>query len=95
MEYENAILKYSNLCSYYFGMSETFSINNIKYMRSFYCSFPIYFDELNKLSFEHYKLFVNITDKQKRYFYFRIALFCRSNVEELKNIISNDTYLYI
>lgn len=90
--YENAVLKYSNFFSYCYGMSETFSVNNIHYMKRFYSCFPIYVEELNKLTFEHYKLLVNVYDAKTRYFYFRVALFCRSSVEELKGIILNDVY---
>ena len=91
----NAVSKYSNYFSYYFGMSETFSICNVRYMKKFYCCFPIYMKELDNLSFEHYKLLVDINDIKKRYFYFRVALFCRSSVEELKYIVENDLYINI
>ena len=90
--YENIVLKMSNYLSYYYGMSSTFSIENINYMRKFYYCFPNYIENLNKLSFEHYKLLVNINEAEERYFYFWIALFCRSSVEELKSLILNNIY---
>lgn len=93
--YENVALKYSNYLSYYYGMSNTFSIGNINYMRKFYCCFPNYYKALDKLSFEHYKLLVDINEVEERYFYFRVALFCRSTIEELDEIIREDTYYYI
>lgn len=89
---ENIVSKYTMSLSYYFGMSSTFSLRNVHYMKKIYLCFPIYYEELNELSFEHYKLLVNISDNNKRYFYFRVALFCRSTVEELGNLILNDFY---
>ena len=93
--YDNVSLKYSELLKYKYGMSETFSIQNINYMKKFYSSFPIYFNELNKLTFEHYKLLVNVVEKKERYFYFRVALFCNSSVFELKEIINEEIYYFI
>ena len=90
--YENSVSKFSEYFSYYFGNSNIFSITNIRYMKKFYCCFPIYYDELNRLEFGHYKLLVNISESDKRYFYFRLALFCRSSVLELNDIIMNDYY---
>lgn len=88
-------MKYSDLCSYKYGSSRTFSMNNVKYMEKFYKSFPIYYDSLSKLTFEHYKLLVDVNDLESRYFYYRVALFCRSSVEELRYIISNNMILKI
>ena len=93
--YENVVSKYSAYLSYYFGMSKTFSIGNINYMKKFYKCFPNYYKELEELSFDHYKLLVDISGLEERYFYFRIALFCRSTVSELSEIINEDTYFYI
>ena len=92
---ENIVSKYATYLAYYFGMSSTFSLDNVHYMIKLYLCFPIYYDELNKLTFEHYRLLVNISDISKRYFYFRVALFCRSSVAELNNLILNDIYLYM
>ena len=92
---ENVILKYSNYLTYYYGMTNVFSVGNVNYMKKFYCCFPIYVKALNQLSFEHYKLLVDISVVNKRYFYFRVALFCRSSVEELSYLIYNDLYSYI
>lgn len=92
---ENIVNRYSKLLSYYFGMSDTFSIVNVNYMKKFYKSFPIYYKKLDELEFEHYKLLVNISDLKERYFYFRIALFCQSSVDELRQIIMSNTYLFI
>lgn len=91
----NPFRKYALLYTYKFGTSEWFSVRNIKYMEKFYKCFPIYYEELNKLSFEHYKLLVDICEVQKRYFYYRLALFCRSSVLELQQIITSNVYLRI
>lgn len=92
---ENSVSKYSKFFSYHFGMSETFSIENVKYMKRFYICFPIYYNKLNTLSFEHYKLLVDVNDNAARYFYFRVAMFCRSSVDELNYYISNNMYSFI
>ena len=92
---ENVVVKYSNFFSYYYGMSSTFSISNINYMKRFYSCFPLYINKLNNLSFEHYKLLIHICELEERYFYFWVAMFCRSSVEELKLMISNNLYEYI
>ena len=92
---ENVIKRVSGFLTYSFGMSETFSISNIRYMKMFYCCFPFYYTELNNLRFEHYKLLVDINDIKKRYFYFRVALFCRSSIADFKYLIVNDIYNYI
>lgn len=76
-------------------MSNTFSLNNVYYMKRLYLCFPIFYDSLNKLSFEHYKLLVVINDIKKRYFYFRLALFCRMSVYQLQNLIENNIYDFV
>ena len=76
-------------------MTNTFSVVNVNYMKKFYCCFPIYVDELNKLTFDHYKLLVNVCDINERYFYFRVAIFCRSTVFELSSIINGKIFDFI
>ena len=44
---DNVFKKYSNLLTYRYGMSNTFSVDNIHYMKRFYCSFPMYFEICN------------------------------------------------
>ena len=61
-------------------------------MKKFYCSFPIYLDRFSELSFDHYKLIVDINDLKSRYFYFGLALFCRSDVRQLERSIQDDLY---
>jgi hypothetical protein len=60
--YENVCCKYSEYYSYKYGNSNMFSRDNLKYMSNFYCRFPMYFDCLNKLSWNHYRLILNIND---------------------------------
>ena len=52
----------------------------------------MYLDYLTKLSWNHYRLILNISDNDEQYFYFRIALFCRSSVEELGYLINNNYF---
>ena len=73
-------------------MSETFSRENVNYMKRFYQCFPIYIDELNKLVWEHYVELLKINNSKERYFYLRIAMFCKSSVLELRDFINNDIY---
>ena len=93
--YDKATFKCSELLKYKYGMSNTFSVQNVNYMKKFYSCFPIYFKELNFLTFEHYKLLVDVIESSERYFYFRIALFCNSDVSELKEIIDGKMYFCI
>lgn len=89
---ENIYKKYSELCSYHYGMSEVFARSNVRCMNKFYCAFPIYYKSLEGLCWEHYLLLINIIDREVRYFYYRVALFCRSSVKELVCLIDNDYY---
>ena len=93
--YSNSIYKYSTFCSYRFGSSNSFSVFNIKMMQLFYCTFPIYVSRLNELTWDHYVELLKINDFSKRYFYFEVALFCRSSVLDLRAIIDNDIYNFI
>lgn len=91
----NSVYKCSAFCTYRFGNSNSFSIFNIKMMQKFYCTFPIFNLKLNELTWDHYIELLKINDLSERYFYFGIALFCRSNISDLKLIIGNDIYNYI
>lgn len=93
--YENSVFKYSEYFSYKFGNSCAFCSRNINYMKKFYCCFPIYIEQYNLLSFDHYKLLVDVTNSKKRYFYFNLSIFFNYSVEDLKNIISLDLYNYL
>lgn len=92
---DNSISKYSEYFSYKYGTSCLFSRSNINYMKKFYCCFPIFINQYNLLSFDHYKLLVNVNDIKKRYFYFYVSLFCKYSVDDLKRLINLDLYNYI
>ena len=89
---ENVFKKYSILYTYQYGMPYLFSISNIKNMLKFYYMFPIYYSELNNLSWNHYCLILNTFGIEEQYFYYRVALFCNSSVEELETLIKNFLY---
>ena len=93
--FENIYEKYSIYCSYLFGMSDFFTRENIRYMKRFYCVFPIYYDSLSRLSWEHYKLLLKVYDREDLYFYYNVALFCNSSMLELKYLINNNYFKII
>ena len=90
--YENAVSKYSDLCSYYYGMSRTFCRSRIHLMKNFYLCFPIFIDDMKKLQWEHYIELLSLTDSKKRLFYFQVAIFCECSVLELKEMIIDCFY---
>ncbi|MBQ9018918.1 MAG: hypothetical protein IJ097_01230 [Bacilli bacterium] len=91
----NAIEKYSNHYSYYYGNSYLFNRENIRLMKVFYICFPIFYKRLNKISWEQYKLLFKINNRRERLFYFYISLFFNSNFEETNDFITNDYYIRI
>lgn len=70
----NVIDKLSAKYAYKYGMSFTFSKCNIKNMKLFYLCFPIYYNSMSKISWEHYLKLIYIEDRDKRNFYFRILM---------------------
>ncbi len=93
--YSSSIYKYSTFCSYRFGSTNSFSVFNVKMLERFYCTFPIYASRLNELTWDHYIELFRISDFSRRYFYFEVALFCRSSVLDLRTIIDNDVYSFM
>ena len=89
---DNIFKKFSVLYTYRYGLPYIFSIQNVKYMMKFYYLFPIYYPELNNLSWNHYCLILDNSTKEEQYFYFRVALFCGSSVEELEKLVNNYSY---
>ena len=89
---ENAVYKYSTLCSYHYGMSDAFSVENVKMMRMFYLCFPFLFPTMKKLKWEHYLELLKVSDTKKRYFYFKTAIFCNGSILDLRDMIYNDFY---
>lgn len=90
--YENVYEKYSDFYSYFYGITNYFTRENIRYMKKFYCMFPMYYDSLNKLSWDHYKTLLTINSKSELFFYYRICLFCNSSLDELIYLVSNNFY---
>jgi len=72
--YDNIIDKISIRYSYKYGMGFTFSRENIKNMKLFYLCFPIYYDSMNKISWDHYLKLIYIENSDKRNFYFKILM---------------------
>ena len=93
--FENVIYKCSLKFSYYYGLSDMFSIENIRLMRRFYCYFPMFFNKLEELNWEHYKILVNIFDVDERMFYFKIAIFCKINSKDLEYLINNNYFMLL
>ena len=93
--FDNVLEKLSVYFSYYYGASSIFSLENIRLMRRFYCFFPMYIDSMNKLNWEHYKILVNIFDKNERMFYYQLAIFCKCNDYELNELVKNSYYYII
>ena len=87
--YNNVFSRCSTLFSYKFGISNVFSINNIKIMKNFYCCFPIFFDRLFELSWKHYQQLVVIKSKEERIFYFNVCIFCKINSDDLEKLVVN------
>ena len=93
--FDNILSVCSLRFSYYYGLSNMFSIENIRLMRRFYCYFPIFIKELEYLNWEHYKILVNIFDVDERMFYFKIALFCNISSYDLDFLINNNYFLIL
>lgn len=94
-KYENVIAKCSNACSYYFGNSYLFSRSNIRFMKCFYLCFPIFYDELAKISWEQYIELFNMQSREEFYFYFYLSMFFNSSLGDTKEFIENNYFLRI
>ena len=84
--------KSSNYYSYLFGNSFMFTRENIWFMENLYKTFPVFFKELNYLSWNQHKYLLQITDLDERYFYFNITMFFKYNYEETKLLLENNYY---
>ncbi|MBR2828745.1 MAG: hypothetical protein IKE70_05890 [Bacilli bacterium] len=91
----NSIEKYSNYYSYRFGNSYLFTRNRIRMMILFYLTFPIFFKQMENITWNQYMLLLNIEDKKERYFYFYLSLFFHSDYQQTKDFIFNDYYFRI
>lgn len=89
---ENIAFKISSFYSYRYGFDYTFSIENVNRMKCFYLCFPNYNSTIEKLSWNHYLQLIEIMDRNKRLFYFKISVFCNLTIEEL--LFSFDNLFY-
>ena len=87
--------KFSNYFSYYYGRSSFYTRENMYLMKRFYLNFPIFYDALNSLSWNQYRLLFQIKDKQEMYFYFRLSLYFHSDLIETSLFIHNNYFLRI
>ena len=91
-QYDNIIEKLSNYCSYYYGDSQLFTRENIHMMKRFYLNFPIFYNSLQKISWEQFELLLMLPNKKERVFYFYLSLFFHSDYDETFSFISNHYY---
>ncbi len=78
--------------SYKYGMSQTFSVDNIKKMKLFYLCFPVFSEGLLSLSWEHYLELLKVDSFDKRNFYFRLCKLGSFSVYELQKFIQDSYY---
>ena len=62
-------------------------------MKKFYLSFPVYYDKLNDISWNQYRLLLSINNKYERYFYFYLILLFKSDYLETLEFVNNN-YFY-
>jgi len=91
----NIIEKYSTFLSYYSGNSIIFTRENIHFMKKLYLNFPIFYDKLNNISWEQYKLLLKIDNKEERYFYFYLSLLFKSDYNDTLELINNNYFIRI
>ena len=91
-KYDNVVKKISNIYCYKFGLSYTFSCENIKNMKLFYLCFPVFNKNMNEISWNHYLKLINIFDRDKRNFYFKVILYY--NIEYGDFVMGLDNYVF-
>lgn len=79
--------KIANYLQYYFGMTETFSSSNIRKMKAFYLSFPIYTKHIEYLDWNYYLKLITIRKKSLRMFYYQVAIFSRCDYDTFVSLI--------
>lgn len=92
---DNPIKKYSDYYSYYYGDSLLFTRENIHLMKRFYMNFPIYYKEMNKFSWNQYKLLLLIHNKKERMFYYALSFFISADYNDLTDFIDNQYFIRI
>ena len=53
-------------------------------------TYPIYTNNLERLTWKQHLLLLDINNRRDRYFYYKVSLFCNSNYYELSNLIKID-----
>ncbi len=89
---ENSVKKYSDYYSYYYGDSIIFTRENIHIMKRFYMNFPIFYKQLELISWRQYQLLFQINDKEERNFYFYLSLLFHSTYQDTLELIQNQYY---
>lgn len=89
---ENICEKLSHYYSYAYGNSHLFSLTNIHYMRLLFLDYPVFYHDLEKVSWKQYCLLFQIINKKERYFYYRLCLWFRCNDSEFTWMIHNHYY---
>ena len=92
---ENAIKKYADYYSYYYGNSIIFTRENVHMMRRLYLNFPIFYERLESISWEQYLLLFQIMNKKERWFYFYLSILFHSDFEGTIEFIKNRYYFRI
>ncbi len=92
---ENAVKKYADYYSYYYGNSKLYTRENIHLMKRFYLNFPIFTPSLNSITWEQYQILLLIPNKKERFFYFSLSLFFHSDLYHTKELITNHYYYRI
>lgn len=72
---------------YYFGMSDTFSLSNVRNMIKFYLSFPIYTKQIEKLDWDYYLELIKIKNHYMRMYYYRVAIFAECDFETFNELL--------
>ncbi len=91
-ERADCIFQYELFLQYRYGITDSFSRTNLYLMELFYLFFPIFYQDLFKLSWDHYVQLIKIFNYDERMFYFRLSLFGNFNSFELAEGIFNHYY---
>ncbi|MBQ3306863.1 MAG: hypothetical protein IJG68_01570 [Bacilli bacterium] len=90
--YDNIFKKYADYFSYCFGNSFLSYRENIHLMEKLYLNFPIYYEQLENITWDQYLLLLAIEDRKERYFYFYLSLFFKSDYQDTLEFIDNHYY---
>lgn len=87
---DNLIKNLSNRLSSEFGVGYT--TTNLRYMRQFYLTFPIYHTLCDKLSWSHYRVLMKVSNPKARAFYAEEAAKAPWSVRELERQVYTQYY---